>query len=222
MKNRRIRFSQLAISLGLALFLGSPALAEETEIPWTDWKRMRPSSFSVTIDAAVEQCERSARDSDNDPLTLSVCVTYREMLETNRCEVKQVPDDTGYDLVTGLNRHDQQSLSHNKVKKTGRDDRAIRCKLSETVLLDWFTGVPNQSCNNIGVQFLKSSEAQVKHRVCRMVPIRLNSSNEKLTYLPGFILSNCCPSCTSNTFIPGLLLQSGESSQSTTYVRVCE
>jgi hypothetical protein len=61
-----------------------------------------------------------------------------------------VPDGVIFDFLQGQ-RDGKSTTSFNQVKALGREDRALLCDLDDGLYTYWFTGVANQSCNNLAV-----------------------------------------------------------------------
>lgn len=109
-----------------------------------------------------------------------------------------------------------------------RDELLIQIRLPDG---RWLT-VASQGCYNPvrgevpllpPVVVIPPPPPEVPKKVCRMVPVRQESPRQEFTFLPGFVLENCCPDCVPTTFIPGLILQNGGSpNTSVTYMQVCE
>lgn len=107
-----------------------------------------------------------------------------------------------------------------------RNEMLIQVRLTDE---RWLT-VASQGCYNPVRGEVPSSPPppppppEVKKVVCRMVPVRQSATpRQDFTFLPGFVLENCCPDCVPNTFIPGMLLQNQSSSgDPITYIQVCE
>lgn len=223
-----------AVAALLGSLAGTPASAQSSlptsSHPATgEWRVMRPSSFDGTIASAVEQCERDAALDAHDRLRSEHCVRLRTKLTANDCVEVLVPDGIVHDYMNG--RQNGKSFVTRNVKKAiGRTDRALYCDLGDGVHVYWYTGIRNQSCNNIGITFVipvmpiavAPPPAPPKPQ-CRVVAVRQAPEPGQYTYLQGVYLPGCCPQCDPGLFIQGILLQSALPSEpGVTYITVCD
>ena len=194
------------------------------------WMKMRPSSFFGTVDSAIEQCSRNAALRSDDLLTPEKCQSFRQKLERHEYNVVMVHDGVVHDLMNGR-QNGQSSVTFNVEKSLGRLDRALLVDLGDGVFAYWYTGVLKVSCNNVAFSIVRPEVVTIEPprtvvpppKKCRMVAVPQMASSANITFLPGFVIPTCCPTCTPPTSIPGMLLQNGSnSSPSVTYMTVCE
>ena len=236
------RASVLGIVAMVAILLGLDAQAQATTPPSGAlavslpsstapatgfWRVMHPSTFSGTVASAIEQCQHDAELSTTDQLTPEKCALAERLLSSNQYVTVLVPDGIKHDMMNG--RQDGRSfVSRNVEKQTGRMDRAIVLDLGDGVFMYWYTGVRNQSCNNVAFSFVVTPinltspppNAPPPQLRCRLVEVRQEAAGPSYTYLPGFIIPAWCP---PGAVVPGLFLQSGgQSDPAITYITVCD
>lgn len=165
-----------ALLLAVVLWWPTAVLAQGV------WSRMTPATFEPTTAAAVRQCEAQARESASDRLTLAHCVTLRNHLVANTCDVEPAVAD-GLRLAFMSERG---GILHNVVKRIGRAHRALRCDLGDGVIAYYFTGEPGISCNNVGIVFTDLPPR------CRWVPSETIQPGVPGFYLPGVYIDNPC------------------------------
>ena len=197
-----------------------------------EWTKMRPSSFAGTVDSAVEQCGRNAALRSDDLLTPEKCEVYRQKLqgvEGRDYQIVMVRDGVVHDLMNARS-NGQSSVTFNVEKKLSRLDRALLVDLGDGVFAYWYTGILKVSCNNVAFSIVVPTVAQIAPpklvappaKKCRIVAVPQAPSTASTTFLPGFVIPTCCPTCTPPTFVPGMLQNGNNSGQSVTYVTVCE
>ncbi|MCB9814308.1 hypothetical protein H6784_02715 [Candidatus Nomurabacteria bacterium] len=176
-----------------------------------EWKHMVPSSFDGTIASAFEQCERDAALSDSDPLTLEKCDVLKVKLTLGECKKDvMVPDGIVFDILTGRQKG-QSRVWFNMLKNLGRDDLSELCDLNDGVYAYWFSGIRNQSCNNVAFVFVPQSKPVAvtppkPKGNCRQVPVRNNGLLPSSQIYQGFAQDNCC--CEGSTYIPTYINES--------------
>lgn len=175
---------------GLAYELPSSPVASDQV---SDWPHMVPSSHPGTINSLREQCERTARLSESDAFTLEKCDILLERAMGKEGVEVIVPDDIVHDLLTGLSGS-KSVIWTNKRKATGRTDRATLFDLGDGIFLYWYTGVPGQSCNNIGWVYITPPVVEepppISQVRSRMVPIVSESVSNPL-YQPSTEVQTC-------------------------------
>jgi hypothetical protein len=215
----------LWIAMVLALLALAPSaraqvLPSSSKPHQSVWKRMTPTSFKPTNESALTQCNRAANADSHDALTLGKCQVFYGQLEERAGRSVTVPDGIVFDFMNGR-RNGRSFVSRGELKELGRIDKAVLYDLGDGVYIYYFVGDPGRSCNNVGV-VIQSPEPVVKAvtpppppavpaKKCRMVTKSRLSMPPMTTALPGFIMQNCCPECGTTTFVPGLVLPTGES-----------
>lgn len=146
--------AMLVLGLSAAYPAGAQDLPTSSEPATGNWTKMQPSSFAGTIKSAYEQCQRNADHDETDILTRQTCQEFRNFLEHGLCEVVMVPDGIVHDFMNGRT-NGKSRITRNVKKQIGRNDRAFLCDLGDGVYGYWYTGIRNQSCNNVAFSFVK-------------------------------------------------------------------
>lgn len=134
------------------LINGLPSSDSKPENGWGRWDHMQSSSHEPTEDSLMGQCNNNYDLSLTDPLDFSHCIQLEKKVEQKECKSVLVPDDFRFDILNGLEKGKSKPFTY-KEKHTGRLDRALWCDLGNGVNAFWFTGVKNQSCNNLAWTF---------------------------------------------------------------------
>jgi hypothetical protein len=201
------------------------ALIESGVAVPNSWRRMNVDSFPRTSDAAIAQCERDARHSASDRLTLAHCTTFRQKLEAGQCAQVAVADGQGYAYMNGPGR-----VYPGMVKRTGRADVAVRCDLGNGIYADWYNGQPGVSCFNVGIiigivpaiAIVDEPEPLVEQPVaprCRMVTVSRQTQPSQGLFLPAVYLPGC--SCCGPLYVNGLYIPSSGTDNVVTSYMVC-
>lgn len=150
------------IMLALLLVVGSFMLlttsVQAAELPTSEnpekgnWTAMKPSSFKVDMTSVIEQCNRAAAASKKDRLTTAMCQKLPTLIQSGRCQKRQVPDGVVFDYMNG-SESGQSRVTRNVKKVLGRSDSATICNLGNRTFAYWFTGEEGVSCNNVGIVF---------------------------------------------------------------------
>jgi hypothetical protein len=205
----------MAIILFLGLLLALPANAQEnvqysgftqSVIPdsaFKPWRKMHEDSYEGKNSSAVQQCQESIGEVAG--LLNIHCSTLAVMLEKNECQVKRVEDGSKYRQMRGRvngNKNLASKLTPNLEKQLGRVDRALRCDLGDGIIVDWFTGVTGQSCNNLGFLYTPPPVPAKKPSKPIIETIQgrtFHSSNrlqEQMIMVPGAVnIRGCCNFC---------------------------
>lgn len=182
--------------------------------PRGDWEQMTPSSFRGTVEDALRQCNRNAAVSATDVLTPTKCERFGTQLQSGtQCQVVQVPDGVVFDILNGL-RHGQSHMWFGMRKQLGRHDQAVLCDVGDGVWAYWFTGIPNQSCNNVAFVLLPQTAATAPTENCRLVKHERRQLPNTFTSVPAMY---SCGGC----YMPGFtgVIDGGEQTSSR---MVCE
>lgn len=188
------------------------------------WLTMHADSYLGTIDSALSQCYNTVFVADY--LNSSKCQLFGEMLESGQCMEDLVKDGTRLTHMNGRVNGDPKGESKawtNQEKATGRLDRALLCELGDGVSAYWFTGVPGQSCNNVGFVY---NEPEVVEFVPPPPPPTVVTQpqrymqhtgvvrSDSVQYVSGVTVPGCCGQCDLN--IPSVMtvIQDGDGLQS--------
>ena len=228
-----MRKALLGMVLASTIALSTPAFATSTvttaSLPSSDevisrsWLRMNPPTFTASNAAVLEQYDRAAK---LDPrLTSEKRARLAAMLQAGQGVVVSVPDGIGLDYLTG--RFEGSPFVYAGMnKKLGREDRALMFDLGDGLTIYWFTGVRNQSCNNIGI-VIKRPPVPVgmappppkPHKmVCQIVYAQKREEASQGTFISSIYLPNCCCEV---LYTPSLYLPGGPSSTMTFAYSVC-
>ena len=205
------------------VFLGSitalPVGAQETvsseyipsvipDAAFSPWLKMHRDSFEGNHDSAVRQCYESVGSVEG--LSFLHCDILAEKLAHGECEVKWIPDGEKYRWMRGRVNNNPalaSQLTPNLVKQLGRYDRALRCGLGDHIMVDWFTGVKGQSCNNLGFIYIPPPPTPTAKWVCREQKFSdVGSDMDDSLYLSSFYQHNCC--CGGSQYTPSLYIKS--------------
>lgn len=230
----RFRYMLLMLSLCIGITAALPAGAQtlpSSSTPATGlWTKMHPSSFSGTIKSAYDQCQRDADINVTDLLTPKKCQDFRDYLEHGLCEVVMVPDGIVHDFMNGRT-NSKSKVTFNIKKQTGRYDRAFMCNLGDGVYAYWYTGIRNQSCNNVAFSFeipppslppveVVTPPVPKGKWVCREVQFKDTVRSGAYQHLDGFRLEGCC--CGNDTFVPSHSFYIGDDLKSSGHTEVCD
>jgi hypothetical protein len=209
----------LVLALIMALGFAAPAFANipppgsieslptSTAAAAGTWKVMHPSTFAGTTASAVAQCQRDAVLSETDLITPEKCAKVAAMLATGQYRV----------VMNG-----RGSVARNVVKGTGREDRALLLDLGDGVYMYWYTGVKNQSCNNVGFTIVVPPPIAMvvppapKKSSCHYVTITSQSRSSEGAFISALLLQGCSPQ-----LIQSLWLQASPIDNTTTNTLVC-
>lgn len=236
MRNHLLSMVLALSALGFIL-TASSANAQSIELPSAvstptgNWTHMRASSHEATSADARRQCRRNV-DAGEIAIGYEGCDRLKAMIDNGEGLVVGVPDGIVFNVMNA--RSNGRSYSTYRVKKQlGRIDRAELYDMGEDAygnrVYAYFFRGEDTSCNNVAWVILPPVAPPSvtfvppppKEKVCRLVLINEVPRTTSMTYLPGFLLSSCCPECQGPTFVPGLML-SQESGSMKTWVTVCE
>lgn len=224
--------TRLGLLLSSVLTFGTfaiPAIAATENLPTSsssthhDWLRMNPTTFQVSDVAVLDQYDRAAHKDSR--LTAQNRAKLVEMLAAKQGVEVTVPDGITLDILTG--RCNNAPCVYTAMRKQlGRDDRALMFDLGEGVTMYWFTGVKDQSCNNIGVVFGKPKvpfgmappppppppKFQYRlERVTTVIPV-----GDSMYLSPVWLASCCCQPIMVGGYVVGYT----STDRSTTYMMV--
>jgi hypothetical protein len=128
-----------------------------------EWRKMHPGSFPATIASAVEQCYRVVKADPTGRLTAEKCEQFATQLKVGFCEKRMAPDGIVHDFMN-QRVGGKSTLLHNVVKRTGRTDQALLCDLGDGVFASWYSGVKDESCENVGITYTKVPVVPVPER----------------------------------------------------------
>ena len=137
-------FAMLAAPMALISF-AVPAQASE----WTDWTRMNPDSYKVTMAEMTNRCLASVALTGEG--SRAECEEVATMLQANQCQFAPVPDGVRYDWMNGL-KAGRPHVYTKKVKALGAPRMAYVCKTSTGRVFDWYVGENGISCGNLGLR----------------------------------------------------------------------
>lgn len=238
----------LVLALIIMAFATTPASAMEQEeysiglptavsSPLGQWTHMREGSHEATSADARRQCRRNV-DAGEIAIGYEGCDRLKSMRDAGEYVVVGVPDGITFNVMNGFNP-DRGSFSTIRTQKSlNRIDRAELYDMGtdaygNRVYAYFFTG-EDTSCNNVAwVIIPPEPEPVVPYQAerqpppepvvqCRLVRVGGRELSGTLNYLPGFLLSSCCPECMGPTLIPGQLFMQDSGGSRASYIRVCE
>lgn len=243
----RSNMLSLVLALIIMAFGTTPASATEQEqysiglptavsSPLGQWTNMRKNSHKATSSDARRQCRRNVNAGEI-AISLADCDRLKSMRDNGEYAVVGVPDGIVLNVMNGYNPSRGSFSTYRVEKQLGRNDRAELYDMGKDIYGNhvyayFFTG-EDGSCNNIAwVIIPPEPEPVVPQQVeqqppepivrCRLVRVGGRELPGTFNYLPGFLLSSCCPECMGPTFIPGQLFMQDSGGSRATYIRVCK
>ncbi len=137
----------IATLLAASMALSSIAPANASE--WTNWTRMNPDSYKVTMAEMTNRCLASVALTGKG--SEAECEEVATMLQANQCQFAPVPDGVRYDWMNGL-KAGRPHVYTKMVKALGAPRKAYICTAASGRVYDWYVGEDGISCGNLGAR----------------------------------------------------------------------
>lgn len=133
------------LAASMALTSLTPANASE----WTNWNRMNPNSYKVTMAEMTNRCQVAVTLTGKG--TKAECEEIAKMVLANKCQYVPVPVGVRYDWMNGL-KASQPHVYEKMIQALDGPRKAYVCTSSSGRVYDWYVGEDGISCGNLGAR----------------------------------------------------------------------